>query len=64
MTADGASPDYGPVLDMLESEAIEILREGVATAVKMQAALVPAIRCRTLLTQVDGPRSQPSLRFS
>ena len=32
MTARGARPDSGPILETLESEAIEILREGVATA--------------------------------
>ena len=32
MTTDGTRADYGPILRTLESEAIEILREGVATA--------------------------------
>ena len=32
MTAGGTRPDSGPILETLESEAIEILREGVATA--------------------------------
>ena len=32
MVADGTRPEYDPVLGTLESEAIEILREGVATA--------------------------------
>ena len=32
MTADTIRPDYGPILRTLESEAIEILREGVAAA--------------------------------
>lgn len=32
MTAGGTRPDSGPILETLESEAIEILREGTATA--------------------------------
>ena len=32
MTAHGTRPDSGPILETLESEAIEILREGVAAA--------------------------------
>ena len=32
VTADATRPAYGPILGTLESEAIEILREGVATA--------------------------------
>lgn len=32
MTARGTRPDSGPILETLESEAIEILREGVAAA--------------------------------
>ena len=32
MTADATRPDHSPILGTLESEAIEILREGVATA--------------------------------
>ncbi len=32
MTADATPSEYGPILGTLESEAIEILREGVATA--------------------------------
>ena len=32
MTPGGTRPDCGPILGTLESEAIEILREGLATA--------------------------------
>lgn len=34
MTAHGTRPDSGPILETLESEAIEILREGVAAAAR------------------------------
>ena len=32
VTADATRPAYGPILGTFESDAIEILREGVATA--------------------------------